>query len=39
MFKEIALALLLVCAVSTKNVTIAIIGTNDIHGAALPTEL
>jgi hypothetical protein len=31
------LLLYLINLVSTSNITIAIIGTNDIHGAALPT--
>ena len=39
MLRTLALLCLLACAVSSKNVTIAIIGTNDIHGAALPTPL
>ena len=33
-------AILIICALTSvegSNITIAIIGTNDIHGAALPT--
>ena len=29
----------LLSSVSMENITIAIIGTNDIHGSALPTSL
>ena len=36
---SILFVLLLIVGTSTKNITIAIIGTNDIHGTAFPTEM
>lgn len=33
------LLLISISITNTKNNTIAIIGTNDIHGAALPTKM
>ena len=36
---SVILFIFLLSLVSLKNITIAIIGTNDIHGSALPTDL
>ena len=35
----VLLSFVLLSSVSMENITIAIIGTNDIHGSALPTSL
>ena len=37
--KGLTLLAVLIAAVATTNVTIAIIGTNDIHGTAFPALL
>ena len=39
MIKQLGLLTLLIWALAASNVTIAIIGTNDIHGAAFPAQM